>query len=625
MSELAILCLETNAAGKVRREKYDGRDFLVVPVIAQVAGVVNGELATAEELGKFPGAWEGIPIVVGDHPVKKGIAVSARTKDQLHKSPGWLFNTKMDKKGKLKGEIWLDINKANALGGDAKRAVETLESGGKTEVSTAYFRDVEEKSGSFKGKKYKSVAHNLRPDHLAILFDQPGACNWKEGCGAPRTNQEQSMEAERRAIADAWHAHQRKRTATLLPEERMDFWIVETFGDHIIVRAGAEFFKVAYEQLEDGTFSFADKGKWEKVKEKKEWIAVNILSKARRSSFSGTETTSWGSVNKSFNAYRDGYFKHVGAHPPDDPVASVANAPQAMKTWIASKSLLGDAQAATFDDLLFFPVVNPSTNNLNRGALIAVTGGRGAQAKIPAAAKTSAQNMARSLLKSQYKVKSNSALVILSALQAIGLDQLVPVQGEKQEDPMDRKQMIQTLLACNHCEFTQEQLEAMEDGSLEHLTGMAQQIATLTANAAQDGGDDAPPPETPPEADPSTPAPETNAAPPAVPPELQALADMAKRLGGVERLEAMITSNASQEAQERGEIVGRLVGNTLCAFSEDELKALSMANLRKLDTSLAPASYGGRFMPPTSNVGQKPKGAPTMPAVLLAQPANSQN
>jgi hypothetical protein len=621
MGELAILCLETNASGKVRREKYDGRDFLVVPVVAQVAGVVNRELATAEELGKFPGAWEGIPIVTTDHPMKKGIAVSARTKDQLPKSIGWLFNTSVNKKGKLKGEIWLDINKANAMGGDAKRAVDTLENGGKTEVSTAYFRDVEKKSGTFKGKKYESVAHNLRPDHLAILFDQPGACNWKEGCGAPRTNQEQSMEAARRAIADAWHARQRKRNATLLPEERMlDFWLVETFADHIIVRAGAEFFKVAYEQLEDGTFSFADKGKWEKVKEKKEWIAVNIRSKARRPSFKGTETTSWGSVNKSFDAYRDGYFKHTGAHPPDDPVTGVANAPQAMKTWIASKSLLGDAQAATFADLLFFPVVNASTNNLNRGALVAVTGGRGAQAKIPAAAKTSAQNMARSLLKSQYKVKGN-ALVILSALGAIGLDALWPVKGEKQEDIMDRDQMIQTLLACNHCKFTQEQLDAMEDDSLQHLATMAQEMATLQANAEQDDGDQ----DAPPEADPPEAPPETNAAPPAVPPELQPLVEMVERLGGVERLESMITSNADQEAQERAEIVGRLKVNELCAFSEDELNALTMATLRKVDASLVPANYGGRYLPPTSNVGKKPKGAPEMPAVLLAQPANSQN
>ncbi len=41
MSELAILCLEINALNAVRRETYDGREFLVVPVVAQIEGVVR--------------------------------------------------------------------------------------------------------------------------------------------------------------------------------------------------------------------------------------------------------------------------------------------------------------------------------------------------------------------------------------------------------------------------------------------------------------------------------------------------------------------------------------------------------------------------------------------------------
>lgn len=612
MSGLAILCLEINALNAVRRETYDGREFLVVPVVAQIEGVVNGEFVTKEELGKFPAAWEGIPIVVGDHPYQAGMAVSARTKDQLHKSPGWLFNTVVDK-GKLKGEIWLDIKKSNALGGDAKNTLQILENGGRTQVSTAYFRDVEHKAGVYKGTHYDTIAHNLRPDHLALLGTKPGACNWKDGCGAPRTNQEQSLEQTQRAIDDAWNASYNK-SPTIVPEKQRS-WIVESFDDHIIARVGSEYFKVPYTRLDDGTITFSDKRRWEKVTEKRNWVAVNILSKARRPSYAGTETTAWGNVNKSFDAYRDGYYKHTGAHKPEEQVSSVANAPQAMKTWIAAKSLLGDSAAATFDDLLFFPVVNPGTNNLNRGALIAVTSGRGAQAKIPAAAKESAQSRARALLKAKYKVKGN-ALVILSALQVIGLDQLWPARA--QEDTMDRDQMIQTLLACNHCQFRQEQLEAMEDASLQHLATMAQEIATLTANAAQSDDD-------PPAGDPPTPdqEPQTNEAPAVVPPELQSLIAMVERLGGVKRLEAMITSNATQEAQERAEIVGRLKDNALCVFGEDDLKILNMETLRKLDMCLAPASYGGRFLAPVSNVGRAPQGAPDMTPVLLAKPAKN--
>lgn len=196
---------------------------------------------------------------------------------------------------------------------------------------------------------------------------------------------------------------------------------------------------------------------------------------------------------------------------------------------------------------------------------------------------------------------------------------------------MDRDQMIQTLLACNHCQFTQEQLDAMEDDSLQHLSSMATQIATLTANAERTDDQDPDPAADTDQAgdrdgaaanadqdgdqDPAANADQS----PVVPPELGALAEMVKRLGGVERLEAMITSNAAQETAERGEIVARLKTNALCAFSEDELNVLPLATLRKLDASLAPASYGGRFRPPAS-ASRSPTSAPEMTSILLAKP-----
>ena len=109
---------------------------------------------------------------------------------------------------------------------------------------------------------------------------------------------------------------------------------------------------------------------------------ANVLSTARKPSYSGTETTSWASVNKSFGAYAKAYMKSTGAT--GDAPGSVKDAPAAMKEWIANKSLLGDASAETNRDLIFFPVVDPGTGKLNAGALRAVLSGRGAQANIPA-------------------------------------------------------------------------------------------------------------------------------------------------------------------------------------------------------------------------------------------------
>lgn len=119
-----------------------------------------------------------------------------------------------------------------------------------------------------------------------------------------------------------------------------------------------------------------------------------IRSTSRRPSFEGTETISWAGVDKTFRAFARG----VGSD-----AERVEDLTQSQKTRIAAHSLLGNAQADTFDDLIFFPVVNPSTGKLNAGGLRGVLSGRGSQAKIPQSAKDSAQNMARRLLRENFQ------------------------------------------------------------------------------------------------------------------------------------------------------------------------------------------------------------------------------
>lgn len=130
-------------------------------------------------------------------------------------------------------------------------------------------------------------------------------------------------------------------------------------------------------------------------------VRANIKSAARTPSFDGTESTSWEGVKTSFRSYRDAYYRAKGNRPTDAP-SRVQDAPVAMKNWIASKTLLGEGGADNERDLIFFPVVNPGTGKLNEGALRAVISGRGAQARIPAQAKASAQRKARSLLNKHF-------------------------------------------------------------------------------------------------------------------------------------------------------------------------------------------------------------------------------
>lgn len=129
-----------------------------------------------------------------------------------------------------------------------------------------------------------------------------------------------------------------------------------------------------------------------------------VRTVARKPDYNGTETISWASVKKTFEAYRDGYYKFKGVKPvdPNKIPKRIEEAPQEMRSWIAKKSLLGRATGKTFEEVLFFPVVNPNTNKLNEGALRAVISGRGAQANIPETALKSARRMAYKLLIDEF-------------------------------------------------------------------------------------------------------------------------------------------------------------------------------------------------------------------------------
>ncbi len=182
-------CLVTHQATATfnRREMFEGREHLVAPVIAVLEGVLNGELCPADEIGRYVDTWNGIPLPI-DHPQDRGVNISANRPDLVEsRSIGRFWNAIFDGT-RLRGELWIDIQKAHSLGGDALTVLQRLENGQPLEVSTAYFRDVEPVSGNFNGRQYNGIQRNLRPDHLALLPHGIGACSWADGAGAPRVN-----------------------------------------------------------------------------------------------------------------------------------------------------------------------------------------------------------------------------------------------------------------------------------------------------------------------------------------------------------------------------------------------------------------------------------------------------
>lgn len=184
-----------NFTPKIRRETLNGRSYLVAPVTLIVPGVLNGSQGPLyyphDELSKDSQAWNGMPLVVG-HPVdNEGNPVSARTPQILNdKGIGFLFNSTVN--GELKAEGWFDEQKLQSLD---KRILNSLIQGKPLEVSTGLFTEntPAQQGATFNGQPYDYIARNYKPDHLAILPDEKGACSNEDGCGVNVTNEKLSL------------------------------------------------------------------------------------------------------------------------------------------------------------------------------------------------------------------------------------------------------------------------------------------------------------------------------------------------------------------------------------------------------------------------------------------------
>lgn len=174
--------VQFSAEAEAKHITYEGRDTLVVPVVMARADVVmNGSWVPVEEL--IPETWNGVPVTVG-HPEKDKGFTSANSPEVLTDwAVGRIFNAALDGL-KLKAEAWIDMERATAV---APGLVPSLEAGLPMNISTGYFCDDEPAAGDLNGKTYTAISRKLRPDHLALLPDEEGACSWTDGCGV-RTN-----------------------------------------------------------------------------------------------------------------------------------------------------------------------------------------------------------------------------------------------------------------------------------------------------------------------------------------------------------------------------------------------------------------------------------------------------
>lgn len=197
MSEKTVRHLHlVGATGEIRTAEYNGSTHLVVPVVAMVEGVVwasNSEVpefVPAEELAQTPQQWNGRGAFAG-HPKDGGTQVTANTPRTLEKSFGTIFDTappqRILKTRRLEFNVFVDPEKAKAIGPAEEAVVNRLLAGERVEVSVGAYVEAEDKDGIFDGKEYHGVWHNIVSDHIAFLAEgEEGACSVAAGCGAPR-------------------------------------------------------------------------------------------------------------------------------------------------------------------------------------------------------------------------------------------------------------------------------------------------------------------------------------------------------------------------------------------------------------------------------------------------------
>lgn len=164
------------------KRKLEGRDHYVVPVVMIVEGVLsanNGPLLyTTAEMKASAAHWNGRPVVVY-HPTMYGYGSAGAPEVFSKQRVGTVFNARVVD-NRLKADAWLDPERLETVD---NRVLEAVLRGEPMEVSTGLYTDNEPAEGNWNGRQYVAIARNYRPDHLAILPDQVGACSIADGAG----------------------------------------------------------------------------------------------------------------------------------------------------------------------------------------------------------------------------------------------------------------------------------------------------------------------------------------------------------------------------------------------------------------------------------------------------------
>ena len=168
--------LIANLAKKHRIEKLEDEEFIVIDVVLAQQQVMNGShgplFYPAAEYESSVSLWDNVPITK-NHTDQPANEVFKEVGVGRIKAPRYVDN-------KLKGEAWINSQRLAELCPDVRNKILN---GRNVEVSTGLYMDVIDAKGSYDGVNYVGIAKNHKPDHLAILPNEEGACSCQDGCG----------------------------------------------------------------------------------------------------------------------------------------------------------------------------------------------------------------------------------------------------------------------------------------------------------------------------------------------------------------------------------------------------------------------------------------------------------
>lgn len=179
--------LQVNAFGKVtgeiKRVMHNGREHFVIPSFTLPDNVImNGGLYPADEIAKSYKSLQGTLAPVG-HPVVNGKPIVATSALAINAHYVGVWNQKVERDESSKRvyiEKWVDIEFASKFP-QGQRLLDAINAGMPLHTSTGLHCDRELVSDGAAG--YTWIARNMRFDHDAILFDEPGAATPESGVG----------------------------------------------------------------------------------------------------------------------------------------------------------------------------------------------------------------------------------------------------------------------------------------------------------------------------------------------------------------------------------------------------------------------------------------------------------